>query len=843
MRAFLLVVLLSAAAHAQQIPSPAQAQQMLRNDPSLIGRLQQMMQSSGLTPDQVRERLKASGYPDSLLDAYLPGGRVDTTMTPGADIFAAVRALGIGDSTLVDSLTRNARINRRDHARADSLFLDTLQRALRNDTTAKAIRVLLRSKELQRQQLDSGFAIFGLDLFATDSTGPPSNRFDANSAGGADANYRFGPGDKLVLFLTGDVEKSYPLTVTREGFVVIPDVGTVNVSGLTRTQLEDALYSRLGRVYSGVRRGPGATTRFYIDVSQMGTNQVFVNGDVKHPSSYRVSRAGTAMTALYLAGGPTTSGSMRNVLIRRNGQTVATLDVYDYALRGDASNDVRLENGDIVFVPPRGPQVRVAGAVLRPATYEAKGNQTVTDVINMAGGFNSEADRRRVQIERIVPPNERTTAGSDRRVVDVPFDLFDTAPVRGGDVILVNEVAERVANRISVRGNVWAPGSIGFTAGMTLYDALRRAGGLKPDSYLGEVLVSRLQPDSTHAMLRTPVRDTIGNPVENFTLRDADQIHVFSTTEFRPKRYVTVAGAVRKPGKVPYSDGMTMHDAVLLAGGMQEGASLTDAEIASLPENRAAGVTAVARTVPLDSTYLFEKGPNGVFRGPPGIAVPAGRAPEVILQPYDAVLIKRQPEFQLQQTVSIQGEVKYPGDYSLVTKTERLSDVLARAGGLTSSAYPGGIVFVRKRDQIGRIGLDLPSVLRDPRYIDNLQLVDGDSVFIPKFTQVVAVRGEVHTQVGVAYVDGADLDYYIRSAGGETSKGDRRRAYVTQPNGKVDARHRTFWFWTREPKPQPGSTVVVPVKDPNDRRDWLAIATAATSILGSLVAISAITRR
>jgi hypothetical protein len=276
---------------------------------------------------------------------------------------------------------------------------------------------------------------------------------------------------------------------------------------------------------------------------------------------------------------------------------------------------------------------------------------------------------------------------------------------------------------------------------------------------------------------------------------------------------------------------------------MLEGASLTDAEIASLPENRAAGVTAVTRTVPLDSTYLFERGSNGRFGGPPGQIVPTTRAPEVVLQPYDAVLIKRLPEFQLQQTVTIQGEVKYPGDYSLVTKTERLADVLKRAGGLTSSAYPGGIVFIRKRDDVGRIGLDLPAVLRDERNIDNLQLVDGDSVFIPKFTQVVVVRGAVHSQVGVAYVDGADLDYYIRSAGGETSKGDRGRAYVTQPNGKVDATQREFLFWHHRPHPQPGSTVVVPDRDAGDRRDWLGIATAATSILGSLVALSAILKQ
>ncbi|HEX4683674.1 MAG TPA: SLBB domain-containing protein, partial [Gemmatimonadaceae bacterium] len=663
------LTMIATTAFAQAIPSPAQAQQMLRNDPSLIGRLQQMLQSSGLSAEQVRARLSAQGYPDSLLDQYLPGGQADSTALPSEDVFSALRSLGLADSTALDSLSFAARGTRRVKARADSAFLDTLRRALSNDTTASAIRTILRSRALQRDAADSGYKVFGLDMFSGDA-----KPFDASTAGGADPNYRFGPDDKLVLFLTGDVEKSYPLTVTREGFVVIPTVGAVNVAGLTRSQLEEALYDRLGRVYSGIRRGPGATTHFYIDVSQMGANQVYVNGDVLHPSSYRVSRAGTVMTALYMAGGPTGNGSMRNVQVNRGGETVGTLDVYDYALHGNSGHDIRLENGDNIFVPPRGPQVRIAGYVLRPATYEVKPNETISDVIRMAGGFAEIADVRALQVERILPPAERTTAGSDRRIISVPSDLFGTAPVRGGDIIRVQEVARRVAHRVNVKGNVWTPGVIGFTSGMTLYDAFRGAGGLKPDSYLGQVLISRLQPDSSRMMLRTAMFDTTGRPVNNVHLTDGDEITVFSMTDFRPKRYITVNGAVNKPGQIPYREGMTLHDAVLLAGGLVEGASLADAEVDRLPENRAAGVTAVARTVALDSSYLGDRLTGGQYVGAPGSAGLVDGPPPYFLQPYDAILIKRQPEWQLQQTVSVQGEVRYPGDYSLVRKNERLSD-------------------------------------------------------------------------------------------------------------------------------------------------------------------------
>ena len=837
----IMLVLAGASAGAQQIPSPAQAQQMLSN-PAMLARLQQMMAQSGMTPDQIREKLREQGYPDSLLDQYLPGGTgLDSTAVPSADVFAAVRALGIAglDTLALDSLGATAMQRRRVRERADSAFLDTLQHAVLDDTTAEAIRILLRKRREQVSTVvDSGFDIFGLDLFQN-----KSSQGDINATAAADPNYRFGPGDQLVLFLTGDVEKSYKLAVTREGFVVIPDVGQLNVSGLTRSQLEDALYTKLGRVYSGVRRGPGATTHFYIDVSQMGANQIFVTGDVVHPGSYRLSRAGTVMNALYLAGGPTVSGSMRQVQVKRNGDLVGTMDVYDYALHGDASHDIRLENGDVVFVPARGPQVRMAGAVLRPATYELKPGETVADAIAMAGGFKSIADQRRVEVDRVVPPGERTTAGSDRKVVDVPAELFANAPVHGGDVIQVDEIAKRVASRVEVTGNVWQPGPQGFTPGMHLHDALRRAGGLEPDSYLGDVLVSRLRPDSTREMLRTALYDTTGRAVNDIALADGDQITVFSTTAMRPKRYITINGAVRKPGKIPYRDGMTLHDAVLLAHGVVEGASLESAEVAHLPESRAAGVTAVTREVPLDSTYLFERGANGTYVGPPGVTIPAARAPEVVLQPYDAILIKMQPGFELQRTVSVQGQVKYPGDYALTSKTEKLADVIRRAGGLTNSAYANGIVLYRKQDTVGRIGVDLPSVLRNPNDVDNLILFDGDSIFIPTYSAVVTVRGAVNSPVGVAYVKGADIDFYVHAAGGETIKGDMGHAYVTQPNGKVESRHSAFPFRTVKPHPLPGSIVYVPLKDPNAHKDWASIVSTTTSVLGSLVAIVVLLRQ
>ena len=813
----------------------------MQTRPDLVAQLEAQLKASGLSNDEIRARLRAEGYPESLLDAYLPGGKgADSTSVPSDDVFSAMRALGLADTTSLDSLRGVARGRRRTRAAVDSAFLDTLTKAAQNDSVRAAMRRMLRSSEALRSVSDSGFTIFGLNLFQNQTS-----QFDPTLAGPVDESYRFGPGDRLVLILTGDVEASYPLEVTRQGFVIVPNVGEIQVANLTMAQLDDVLYSRLGRVYSGVRRGADARTHFSVNVSQVGTNQVIVTGDVAQPNAYAVSRAGTAMDALYKALGPTENGSLRDVEIRRGSRTVGVLDVYDYLIHGDASKDVRLENGDVIFVPPHGPRARVVGAVLRSATYELKPSETIADLIAMAGGFTATADPGRVTIERIVPPAARTGLGTARRVIDVPRELFaqnaiTETTVEDGDIVRVGEVPMHLASRVTVDGNVWSPGEIGFVPGMTLTEALRRAGGVRPDSYLGQVQIARLRSDSSYAMVQAQLRDTSGTTNGEVQLADGDQIRVFSLSEFRPKRYITVSGAVRKGGRIPYRDGMTLRDAVLLAGGLREGALLTEAEVAHMPENRAGGVTAATTRVPLDSSYLFDRRADGRYVGPPGVAAPRAKAPDVLLRPYDNVLIFKQPDWSLQRTVNLEGEVKYPGSYTLRTKSERLLDLINRAGGLTSDAYANGIEFYRSRDSVGRIGIDLPRVLHDPSFVDNLLLADGDSIYVPVYSNVVSVAGAVNAPVAVSYVRGENLDFYIRAAGGGKAKADVGRAYVTQPNGKLESRNTHLYFFKSTPKPEPGSTVYVPLADSTAARDVTALLTGLASILGSAVALAAI---
>jgi protein involved in polysaccharide export with SLBB domain len=846
---------LSTLASAQN-PTPAQAQQMLQNNPALIQQLRQKIMTSGLTPDQVRARLRAEGYPESLLDAYLPGASMGSdTSAVLDDVFTALTQLGIADTVDVDLL--------RCGVDPDSLaILETLP-AGPGDSAQNARRIAERRRNARSRCLaqedsllrglskvgaanaDSGFTIFGLDFFRNRE----STQFDANLSGPVDANYRIGPGDRLVLVLTGDVEQSYSLDVTREGFIVIPQVGQIFVNQLTMRELENVLYSRLGRVYSGVRRGGGATTHFYVTPARLGSNQIFVTGDVVRPGSFRVSSAGTALTALYAALGPSDEGSLRQVLIRRGGAVVDTLDVYDYLLNGNTAHDVRLVNGDLVFVPIHGGRVRIVGEVARPATYEMRPNETLADALRFAGGFTATAARRRVQIERIVPPAQRTAGGRDRVVTEIVSDEFITGTgpsiaVLPGDVIRVFSVASRVRNRIVVNGNVWSPGSQGLAPGMRVSDALKLAGGVKPDVYLGQVLITRTLPDSTRLQLRAALRDTSGAVINDLPLQEDDEIRVFSMTEFRPPRYVAINGAVQRGGRFAYREGMTVRDLVLLAGGLDQSAYLNEAEVARLPKDRSGGVTATTFRVPLDSSYIFERTPDGKYLGPPGMPAPSGPNPEVIVDPYDNVLILRQPNWELQRTAVIAGEVKYPGRYSLRTKTEKITDLITRAGGLTPDAYANGVVFYRTRQGVGRIGIELRDVLRDAKSLDNLPLIDGDSLFIPRYNAVVNVQGAVNSPIAVTFSPGKTIEYYIRAAGGPTQKADVKRAYVRQPNGKVEARESNFLLPDGVPKPNAGSTVYVPARDPGDKPlDFLSSAGAIAQIAATLVTLVIALRR
>jgi polysaccharide export outer membrane protein len=876
----LLAVLLTAAPAAiaaqvpvqvrpgQQLPSPDQARDLLQNQPDLVRQLREKLGQSGMTEDQIRARLRAAGYPENFLDQYLAGADTSLAVRPGPRTLDAVQALGILSPREVDSL----QIQDSLFAMSDSVrqLLDSLRYrhldSLRADSLADSLEAIQ----------PAGLKVFGVETFRRLST-----QFEPMEAGPVDENYQLGPGDALVLILTGDVEQAHLLDVTREGFIVIPQVGRIHVANLTMGQLEEVLYDRLGKVYSGVRRGPKARTQFQLSLANLRKIQVYVAGDVVRPGAYQVSASGTALNALYAAGGPTINGSFRRIDIRRGGKLVDSVDVYDYLTQGVNPTASRLQTGDVVFVPVHGGFAKVAGKIKRPAIYELRPNETLRDLVKYAGGFDATAYQARVTIHRVLPPASRGSGGRARVVIAVGGDQFvdgeaPAVPMAPGDSVTIHGVADRIRSYVTVKGNVWVEGEVGHTPGMKLSDAIRLAGGPKPDVYLDRILVTRVRDDSSMIQLRSAFRDSTGAVIDDIVLDEEDEIRVFSRSTFRTERYVAVVGAVRKPGRVPYREGMTVRDAVLLADGLTPDAWLQEAEIARVAQDSTPGALATTIRVPLDSSYVFGRRPGDKYAGPPGLPAPASGAPDTELEPYDNLMVMRQPGWELQRSVAITGQVRYPGRYSLKSKTDRVSDLLTRAGGLTPEAYAQGVQFYRsytggrptggdplspvlseprpyltaggtdsvRRSIPERVGIDLPRVIDDPSFRDNVVLVGGDSIHIPEFDPVIMVRGAVNSPGPVAYEPGKNLDWYVDRAGGYTQTGDQGHAYVTQPNGEREGVKRKPILSDRVPRPEPGAVVYVPAKLVQDSPSTLpSVLATFAQVLGVLTTIVVVATR
>jgi protein involved in polysaccharide export with SLBB domain len=328
----------------------------------------------------------------------------------------------------------------------------------------------------------------------------------------------------------------------------------------------------------------------------------------------------------------------------------------------------------------------------------------------------------------------------------------------------------------------------------------------------------------------------------DLALREFDIVTIYGRPEMRDSIMVSITGVVNEPGRYPWRRGMTLRDLLLMSRGLRIGAWLQEAEIARLPADRSRGEMAQTIRVPLDSTYLFDRDSLGRYIGPPGTAVRGSGAPEVYLEPFDNVLILRQPDFELQRTVKIYGEVTFPGSYALRAKDDRLADLLQRAGGLTPRAYADGIRFFRPDNNAGRINIDLPRALRDGGARDNVILQPGDSIFIPEYQPSVRVAGAVNAPGSVLWRRGAGMGYYISAAGGFSRNADKGGANVRQANGEVQTGSR-FLFFTSEPEPRPGAEIVVPARDPSDRTDKVALFGNIAQVLASLVTIAVVATR
>jgi polysaccharide biosynthesis/export protein len=822
--------ILSACAALCLAPSPALAQQ--QQDTASLRRLLEArtgrtltqeellteLRRSGMSRSEIRTLLQRHGLDPALADRYfdalesggpVPKGEVDE------DFVRALRRIGVLSPVRQDTL---------------GLREDTLRALLRRDTipgdTARADT--LRADTLAADTLGARLPIFGRNVFRRATT-----QFEPSLLGPADPGYRVGPEDELILVITGAVEAAYDLRVSRDGSVVIPDAGQVHVAGLTLSQVEVRLGERLRRVYSGVGRSDGATTRFHVSLGRLRAIQVYVIGDVERPGAYQLSAATTVFHALHRAGGPTETGSFRRVEVRRGDELVRRVDLYDYLLRGVSNADIRLEQGDIVFVPPVGPQVAVEGAVRRPAIYEILPGDDLRGLFEKAGGASSEAFLRRVQVDRVLPPVDRRP-GIERVLIDVDVTALlrgegTILPLEGGDRVQVFEVADERRRLVMIAGEVRRPGSYEWREGTSLWHVIERAEGLSEHAYLARAHIFRLdERTGRRRLLQTPlIADETGQAASDVALADRDSVVIFSRERLRAREYVGIDGFVKRPGNYLLVDGMTLQDLVLAAGGFTDGAFQLEAYVARPSQADEEGRTAQALRVRLSEPGSEALPPELNSDVPAWIPLDT----DFRLRHRDRVQIRKAPWFEELREVTISGEVKFPGNYALQSRQERLLDLLQQAGGATPEAHLPGVQLIRRGDLVG---VDLRAPDRRGSGGHNVLLEAGDSVVVPRYDPTVQVTGAVGFRTRVLYVPGKGLDYYIANAGGYTDLADRRRVSVTYQNGERATVDR-FMLVRRTPGLRPGASVFVPEKPESERagRNWDAALSRTLAVLST----------
>jgi protein involved in polysaccharide export with SLBB domain len=695
---------------------------------------------------------------------------------------------------------------------------------------------------------------FGYDIFNySPTTFQPSVNIPVPNS------YVIGPGDEIVISLWGETQLVYNLTVAQDGSIYIPDVGLVYVSGLTMKGVREKLLSVLSKSYSSlnVSAKGGAKTHLDVTTGRLRSVKVYVLGEVNTPGGYTIPALSTAFTALYYSGGPTINGSLRDVQVIRGGKVVSTIDIYDYLVRGDQSGDIGLQDGDVLFVPPVGERVAIGGEIFRPGVYELKKGEQLKDLLAYAGGPNFNTYFQDVYIDRIAPFDQRKNYQNSVLTVDLNFKTYEefknsNYPLQDGDFVIIKTLPLRIQNRVAITGDIKLPGSYELTQGMTIRDLVLKADSVFPDAFLGKALLVRTDPAGRQSMRNFNLEEALkGNPENNLTLENLDSVKVYPDSMFNPERYVEIFGQVRKPGKYKAYSGMTPSDLIALAGGLTDSATTQNLEIARLDTTNET-VYAHKFTENLPKDYWN-----------------SDRSTEIALKNYDKVFVQMDPLKRYPKNVYIEGEVKYPGAYAILSNSEKLSDFIKRAGGFKPTAYPEGM-YVNRINPIfsefetdtsklsdttiarlssgsvynraaiinrfsNRIPIAWGDIEDDSTSIYNISLEPGDSLVIPRNLNEIYVLGAVGIPSTVPYKEGASLDYYINQAGGYAENAFEGNEIVIQPNGKKW--EKGSWPFGHNDEILSGATIIVPTKVETRSDVWPTIRDILTVVSSSAVLV------
>lgn len=671
--------------------------------------------------------------------------------------------------------------------------------------------------------------IFGHNIFNSKAL-----TFEPNENAATPENYRLGPGDQLTIDLWGDNEASIVQTVTPEGNIFISQIGRIQLSGLSINDAQNKISRLLKSKYANIGSGTSVSVR----LSQIRTIMVNVMGDVVTPGTYRLSSFSTVFNALYRAGGVTDNGSMRAIKVIRGGQEIASVDTYGYLFDGKSDSDITLQDGDVVIVPTYVNLVSIKGKVKRPMLYEMLPDETLAELLEYSGGFTGDAYTGDFCVIR--------ETGAERLVATVMADDASSFTLENGDAISVSSSLDRFANKIEVRGCVFRPGVYELGGSIaTVSQLIAKAGGVTQDAFLPRALIMREKEDLSLELLPVSLNQVLEG--EDVLLKKNDILVVSSIHELIDQGTLTIQGYVAEPGEFPYADNTTVEDLILQAGGLLDGASLARVDIA----RRVMDTTTEESGLDVGESFSFPIKDGFVIDG----------GENFFLKPYDVVIVRKSPSYFPQKFIRIEGQVEFPGTYALEKRDERLTDLIARAGGLTQFAYIPGTRIIRRaaeedrylnmtiselmsrnsaRDSISTgnvlqdsytVATNLQNALRNPGSTSDIVLREGDVVFVPEMINTVRIDGEVMFPTAVAYENGLSVRQYINMAGGFTQKAKRNRTYVIYADGHAAGSGKI------NAKVEPGSVIIVPTKREKDKAsvsEIMATTSATTSIITML---------
>lgn len=690
----------------------------------------------------------------------------------------------------------------------------------------------------QAQEVAQQDAVFGRNIFNTRNL-----TFEPNVNIATPPNYRLGPGDEVVIDIWGASQNTIRQQVSPDGTINLEQLGPVFLSGMTIDRAQQYLTGELRKIYSD------QSNQIRVTLGNTRTIQINVMGEVVQPGTYALSAFSTVFHALYRAGGVSGIGSLRNVKVSRGGQIVATVDVYQFIMQGKTRDDIRLEEGDVIIVPAYDALVQITGNVKRPMRYEMKKGETLSTLLKYAGGFTSDAYTKSL---RIVRQN-----GKEYQVNTVDDTDYSVCKMHDGDVVTAEAILDRFTNKLEVRGAVYRPGIYELGGKLnTVRELVDKADGLMADAFTGRAVLYRERENKTREVKQIDIRAIMDGTQPDIPLQKNDVLYIPSIHDLEDLGNVQIYGEVAHPGDYPYADNMTLEDLVITAGGLRESASVVRVDVA----RRIKDPKSTESSATIGQTFSFGLKDGFVVDGEPGFT----------LQPYDQVFVRRSPGYSAQQNVTVNGEVLYGGTYALTSKSERISSIIAKAGGATPFAYVKGAKLTRvaneeeiKRmqdvvnllrrqvseemmDSLGitvqrtfTVGIDLEAALSNPGSDADIVLREGDVISVPEYNNTVKIDGAVMMPNTVSFKKGESVKYYISQAGGYGQNAKKSKKFIIYMNGQI-----AEVKGSGKSQIEPGCEIIVPSKRKRqfNLSNVVGLASSITSLGTMAAAIAALVK-